>query len=220
MITKSVLLVADLNREGAQQVVEQIVDKGGQAIAVQVNVTNSADLEMLVATTMETFGQIDVLVNNAGVFDKYTNSLETSEELWDLMFNINLKAVFQLSNFVLPGMIERGSGSIVNIASIAGRVAQMGGAAYTASKHGVIGYTKHLAAVCGEKGLKVNAICPGTIRTPMTAEMLKTRPTDKIPVRRFGEVQEVAELAVFLASDQATFMNGAAIPIDGGYTIL
>lgn len=92
----------------------------------------------------------------------------------------------------------------------------MGGAAYTASKHGVIGYTKHLAAVYGEKGLKVNAICPGTIRT----EMLKTRPTDKIPVRRFGEVQEVAELAVFLASDQATFMNGAAIPIDGGYTIL
>lgn len=84
----------------------------------------------------------------------------------------------------------------------------------------MIGYTKHLVAVYDEKGIKVNAICPGTIRTPMTEEMLKTRPTAKIPVRRFGEVQEVAELAVFLASDQAKFMNGAAIPIDGGYTVL
>ncbi|WP_197284128.1 SDR family oxidoreductase [Bacillus sp. JCM 19041] len=96
----------------------------------------------------------------------------------------------------------------------------MGGAAYTASKHGVVGYTKHLASVYSSKGVKVNAIAPGTIRTPLTAEMLKTRPTNKIPLDRFGNDYEVAELAVFLASDESQFMNGAVVPIDGGYTIV
>jgi NAD(P)-dependent dehydrogenase (short-subunit alcohol dehydrogenase family) len=214
------VIVADLNFDGAQSVVNEIVKNGGQAIAVKVNVTDKGDLESLVQTTLETYGQIDILLNNAGIFDKYTNSLETSEELWDLIFNINLKAVFQLTNLVLPKMIEQGSGNIINIASIAGLVAQMGGASYTASKHGVIGYTKHLAAAYSSKGIKINAICPGTIKTPLTAEMLKTRPTDKIPLDRFGEDYEVAELAVFLASDEAKFMSGACIPIDGGYTIV
>ncbi|MBP3039970.1 glucose 1-dehydrogenase [Bacillaceae bacterium Marseille-Q3522] len=214
------VVVADLNLQGSLQVANEIKKKNGQAIAINVNVTNNEDLKKLVDTTIDSFGRIDVLINNAGIFDKYTNSLDTTEEQWDQIFSINLKAVFKLCNLVLPGMIERGNGTIVNIASIAGLVAQMGGAAYTASKHGVIGYTKHLAAVYSHKGIKINAICPGTIRTPMTAEMLKTRPTDKIPLDRFGEAKEVAELAVFLASDEAKFMSGAAIPIDGGYTIV
>lgn len=214
------VVVADLNLEGAEEVVKEIKGDGGQALAVKVNVTSTSDLEMMVCSTIETFGQIDIVVNNAGIFDKYTNSLETTEQQWDLIFDINLKAIFRITNLVLPGMIERGNGTFVNIASIAGLVAQMGGAAYTASKHGVIGYTKHVAAVYGEKGIKINAICPGTISTPMTEEMLKTRPTDKIPLGRFGQAHEVAELAVFLASDESKFMNGAMIPIDGGYTIV
>ncbi len=214
------VVVADLNLEGAELVAEEIKEQGGQAFAVKVNVTDSADLQNMISETTKTFGQIDIVINNAGIFDKYTNSLETTEELWDLIFDINLKAVYRISNLVLPDMIERGQGTIVNIASIAGLVAQMGGAAYTASKHAVVGYTKHLAAVYGSKGIKINAIAPGTIRTPLTAEMLKTRPTNKIPLDRFGNDFEVADLAVFLASDESRFMNGAVVPIDGGYTIV
>ncbi|RJE69003.1 2-hydroxypropyl-CoM dehydrogenase, partial [Acinetobacter sp. JS678] len=193
---------------------------GGEAFALQVDVTQFDQLKQLVKFTLEKFGRIDVLLNNAGIFDKYTNSLDTTEELWDTMFAINVKAVFNLSNLVLPKMIEQSSGAIINIASIASLVAQMGGASYTASKHAVIGYTKHLAAVYAKHGIKINAICPGTIRTPMTAKMLETRPTDKIPLDRFGEASEVAELAIFLASDEARFMNGSCITIDGGYTII
>ncbi|MFV5363426.1 SDR family NAD(P)-dependent oxidoreductase [Acinetobacter calcoaceticus] len=214
------LIIADMNLEQANQVAEKIINAGGEAFAFQVDVTQFNQLQQLVEFTLEKFGRIDVLLNNAGIFDKYTNSLDTTEELWDTMFAINVKAVFNLSNLVLPKMIEQGSGAIINIASIAGLVAQMGGASYTASKHAVIGYTKHLAAVYAKHGIKINAICPGTIRTPMTAKMLETRPTDKIPLDRFGEASEVAELAIFLASDEARFMNGSCITIDGGYTII
>ncbi|TDM60731.1 SDR family NAD(P)-dependent oxidoreductase [Acinetobacter pittii] len=214
------LIIADLNLEQANQVAEKIINAGGEAFAFQVDVTQLDQLQQLVEFTLEKFGRINVLLNNAGIFDKYTNSLDTTEELWNRMFAINVKAVFNLSNLVLPKMIEQGSGAIINIASIAGLVAQMGGASYTASKHAVIGYTKHLAAVYAKHGIKINAICPGTIRTPMTAKMLETRPTDKIPLDRFGEASEVAELAIFLASDEARFMNGSCITIDGGYTII
>lgn len=216
----AIVVVADLNLKGAEAVAAEINENGGNALPICANVTKIEELENLVQTVTEKFGRIDVLINNAGIFDKYTNSLETSEQQWDLIFDINLKAIYRLTNLVLPGMRERQSGAIVNIASIAGLVAQMGGAAYTASKHGVIGYTKHLAAIYGKDGVKINAICPGTISTPMTEEMLKTRPTDKIPLDRFGQAKEVADLAIFLASDEAKFMNGALIPIDGGYTVV
>lgn len=216
----AIVVVADLNLKGAEAVAAEINENAGNALPICVNVTKIEELENLVQTVTEKFGRIDVLINNAGIFDKYTNSLETSEQQWDLIFDINLKAIYRLTNLVLPGMMERQSGAIVNIASIAGLVAQMGGAAYTASKHGVIGYTKHLAAIYGKDGVKINAICPGTISTPMTEEMLKTRPTDKIPLDRFGQAKEVADLAIFLASDEAKFMNGALIPIDGGYTVV
>ena len=214
------VVVADVNLATAEATRDAIVAAGGEAIAVAVDVTRLADLQNLVDTTLATYGRIDVLVNNAGIFDYYTNSLDTSEDLWDKIFAINVKSMFQLSNLVLPHMQAQKQGAIINICSSAGLVANMGGAAYTASKHAVAGYTKHLAAVYGKDGIKINAICPGTIRTAMTAEMLKTRPTDKIPLDRFGEVGEVVDLAVFLASDEARFMNGALVPIDGGFTIV
>lgn len=212
------LIIADLNIELAQQVADKIYQMGNEAFAFQVDVSQKTELENLINFTLEKFSKIDVLLNNAGIFDKYINSLDTNEQLWDLVFDINVKSIFNLSNLVLPYMIEQKSGAIINIGSVAGLVAKMGGASYTASKHAVLGYTKHLAAEYGKYGIKINAICPGTIRTPMTAEMLKTRPTDKIPLDRFGEVNEVADLAVFLASDEAKFMSGACITIDGGYT--
>ncbi|WP_197284129.1 SDR family NAD(P)-dependent oxidoreductase [Bacillus sp. JCM 19041] len=118
------VVVADLNENGAAAVVQEIKEKGGEALAVKVDVTNLQDLENMVSETLTTFNQIDIVVNNAGIFDKYTNSLETTEEQWDLVFNINLKAIYRISNLVLPHMIERGKGNIVNIASIAGLVAK------------------------------------------------------------------------------------------------
>ena len=214
------VVVADVNLATAEATRDAIIAAGGKAIALAVDVTQLADLQHLVDVTLATYGRIDVLVNNAGIFDYYTASLDTSEALWDKIFAINVKSMFQLSNLVLPHMQAQQHGAIINICSIAGLVANMGGAAYTASKHAVAGYTKHLAAVYGKDGIKINAICPGTIRTAMTAEMLKTRPTDKIPLDRFGEVGEVVDLAVFLASDEARFMNGALVPIDGGFTIV
>lgn len=214
------VIVADLDYEKAVEVTQQITQTGGNAYPFSIDVTNSDDLQKLVNFTTEKFGRIDILVNNAGIFDYYKNSLETSEELWDKIFNINIKSIFMLTNLVLPIMTQQQSGAVINIASIAGLVAQMGGASYTASKHAVIGYTKHLAAVYGKQGIKINAICPGTIKTPMTEKMLETRPTDKIPLDRFGNTDDISELAIFLASDDAKFMSGACIAIDGGYTIV
>ena len=215
----AIVVIADLNQEAAEGAAEAIRSAGGKALAVKTDVTDEQDLQNLVETTIAEHGQIDVLVNNAGIFDKYATSLETTETQWDFIFNINVKSVFNLTNRVLPGMIERGNGAIVNIASVAGIVAGKGGAAYTSSKHAIIGYTKHLAAAYGKDGIKINAICPGTISTPLIADSLKDIPTDAIPVKRFGEADEVAELAIFLASDEAKFMQGAAVPIDGGFTI-
>jgi NAD(P)-dependent dehydrogenase (short-subunit alcohol dehydrogenase family) len=213
------VVIADINYDGAKKVVNEIVENGGSALALQVNMTNAAEMNDMVQDILKEFGQIDILVNNAGIFDKYKTSLETSEEDWDFIFNINLKSAFLLSNLVLPGMISRENGTIINISSVAGLVAGKGGAAYTASKHGLIGYTKHLASVYAFKGIRVNAICPGTIITPLTKDILENIPVDQIPAKRFGQPEEVAELAVFLASDQAKFMNGTALPIDGGFTI-
>ena len=160
------VVIADINYDGAIKVVNEIVDNGGSALALQVNMTNSTEINNMVQDILNEFGRIDILVNNAGIFDKYKTSLETSEEDWDFIFNINLKSAFLLSNLVLPGMISQGNGTIINISSVAGLVAGKGGAAYTASKHGLIGYTKHLASVYASQGIKVNAICPGTIVTP------------------------------------------------------
>lgn len=213
------VVVADLNLEGAQVVVDEIKAMGGEAIAVAVNVTNKEDILNCVKATEEAFGRIDILVNNAGVFDKYAKSLETTSEQWAFLLNVNLTSVFEFCNAVLPGMIERGSGSIVNIASVAGLVAGKGGAGYTASKHGVIGYTKHLSSEYARHGIKINAICPGTIETPLVKDVLAGLSKEAVPTRTFGQVEEVADLAVFLASDEAKFMSGAAVTIDGGFTI-
>lgn len=213
------VVVADLNLEGAQEVVKEIESNGGQAVAVKVDVTQTEEIKAMVQQAKEAFGQIDILVNNAGVFDKYATSLETSLEKWNFLININLTSVFQVTNEVLPEMIERKSGSIINIASVAGLVAGKGGAAYTATKHAVVGLTKHLAAEYAKYGLQINAIAPGTIETPLIKDVVASIPKDGVPARRFGQVEEVADLAVFLGSDEAKFMNGVVVPIDGGFTI-
>lgn len=213
------VVVADVNAEGAKQVAKEIADEGGEAIGIGVDLTDLEQLQSMVDDINSHYGRIDVLVNNAGVFDKYTTLLDTSDELWDMIYNINIKAVFRLTKLVLPQMIERGSGAIVNIASIAGLIANKGGAAYTSSKHAVIGLTKHLSSTYAKDGIKINAICPGTIVTPLIKDVVANIPKDNVPMLRFGTPEEVAELTMFLASDEAGFMSGAIVPIDGGYTV-
>lgn len=213
------VVVADVNAEGAKATAKEIAADGGEAIGIGVDLTNAEQLQSMVDDVLAHFGRIDVLVNNAGVFDKYATLLDTSDELWDLIYNINIKAVFRLTKLVLPQMIERGHGSIVNIASVAGLIANKGGAAYTSSKHAVIGLTKHLSSTYAKDGIKVNAICPGTIVTPLIKDVIANIPKDNVPMHRFGEPEEVADLALFLASDEAAFMSDAIVPIDGGFTI-
>jgi NAD(P)-dependent dehydrogenase (short-subunit alcohol dehydrogenase family) len=213
------VVVADLNLEGAQTVADEIKAAGGEAIAVAVNVMKVEDIQACVKAAEDAFGQVDILVNNAGVFDKYAKALDVTSDQWAFMLNVNLTSVFEFSKAVLPQMIERGNGAIVNIASVAGLVAGKGGAGYTASKHGVIGLTKHLSAEYARFGIKINAICPGTIETPLVKDVLAGLSKEAVPTRTFGQVDEVADLAVFLASDEAKFMSGAMVPIDGGFTI-
>ena len=213
------VVIADVNVEAGEKVASDIKADGGEATFIEVNMRDGASVQALVDKTVETYGSLDIVVNNAGIFDKYASILDTSEEQWDLILDVNLKGIYLMAKAAIPGMIERGGGTFVNIASVAGLVAAKGGAAYTASKHGVIGLTKHMVSEYAKEGIRTNAIAPGTIVTPLIKDVVANIPTDPVPMRRFGQPNEVAELAVFLASEEAQFMNGAIIPIDGGFTL-
>ncbi|MBZ6002773.1 3-oxoacyl-ACP reductase [Leuconostoc gelidum subsp. aenigmaticum] len=167
----------------------------------------------------------DILLNTAGILDDYQSSTNTSLSDWQLVLNTNLTPMFILSNALLPAMLSRGYGHIINMASIAGFSAGGGGAAYTASKHAIIGYTKQLAYDYAAQGLHTNAIAPGAIKTPMNAadftgsgDMAK-KVASQTPAKRWATAQEVANLTLYLTSPQADYINGAVLPIDGGWTI-
>ena len=213
------VVLIDVAAEALKAAAAEIEAAGGTALALTADLRKKEDIEAAVAATMEAFGKIDILVNNAGIFDKYATVLDTSDALWDLVIGVDLKGMFHMCQAVLPHMLAAGSGTIVNIASIAGMVAGKGGAAYMAAKHAAIGLTKNICYSYAKEGIRCNAICPGTIVTPLIADIVDTIPNDNIPARRFGQPEEVAQLAVFLAGDEAGFINGQAIAIDGGFTI-
>ena len=166
---------------------------------------------------------IDILCNTAGILDNYTKSLDTEEALWDQIFNVNIKGMYIVANAILPKMLARKKGIIINMTSIAGLVSGGGGAAYTASKHAVIGYTKQLSYDYCAEGIHVNAIAPGAIQTPMnaadfegTGEMAKWV-ANNTPAQRWAMPEEVANVTLFLASKAADYMHATVIPIDGGW---
>lgn len=172
---------------------------------------------------LKTFKQIDILLNTAGVLDNYSKTLETDETLWDKIMDTNVKGTYLVTNTVLPQMIERKSGVIINMASIAGLVAGGGGAAYTASKHAIIGYTKQLDIDYCREGIRANAIAPGAIQTPMNnadfageGEIAKWV-ANETPAGRWAQPKEVANLTLYLASHAADYIHGAVVPIDGGW---
>jgi 3-oxoacyl-[acyl-carrier protein] reductase len=214
------VVIADINPQAAQLVSEEITATGGVAIGLAVNVTDIASINDAVRIAIEKFGAIDILSNTAGAFDHFAQSLDTSIELWDKILAVNLTSLFLVSNAILPHMIERGRGVILNIASGAGLRGGGGGAAYTSTKHGVVGYTRQLSAAYGHKGIRVNAIAPGLIETPMVSDFSSKAETRhglaSKPAGRIGTVEDIANAALFLVSDEADFIHAVTLPVDGG----
>jgi NAD(P)-dependent dehydrogenase (short-subunit alcohol dehydrogenase family) len=218
--------VTGRNEQRGEKVVKQIQDSGGSAIFVQIDVRLAADCRRAVAATLKAFGSLDILFNNAGIFYAHT-ALDCSEEEWDLQIDINLKGTFLMSKFALPAMIEQGSGVIINNSSGWGLVGGDKAVAYCASKGGVVLLTKAMAIDHGRQGIRVNCICPGDVETPMLPEDARFRGLKwdeyiagcaQRPMGRVGTAHEIAKVALFLASDDSSFMTGAAVAVDGGGT--
>lgn len=207
----------------AEETVGMLKAAGGKGMSVACDVSKTADVDRMVTTVVDAYGKIDVLCNNAGVFDGFTPTLDTDDALWDRVIGINLKGVFLVARRVIPEMLKNGKGSIVNTASIAGLVANGGGVAYTASKHGVVGVTRQLAAEFSGQGLRINAFCPGGILTGMTKDLAADEATDALIksgqlLARWGKPEEMAAAALFLASDESSFSTGSLLVVDGGWT--
>ncbi|MFB2599637.1 SDR family NAD(P)-dependent oxidoreductase [Herbiconiux sp. P17] len=221
-----VVAALDLDLAAAEATASSIAQAGGSAHAVQVDVSNGRSVTEAISQSVSSLGRIDVLANIAGILDGYAPILDTSEELWDRILGVDLKGVFLVTKAALPTMLEGGGGTIVNMASIAGFVARGGGVAYTSAKHGVIGLTKQMAADYGLQGVRVNAICPGAVETAMTKQILEDgeaaviESINAVPAGRHAQPEEIANLALFLANDESSFVHGAAYVIDGGWTVV
>jgi NAD(P)-dependent dehydrogenase (short-subunit alcohol dehydrogenase family) len=218
------LAITGRNEKRGHAVANQILQSGGKAIFIRTDVRKAAECRRAVDETLNSFGKLDILFNNAGVFYAQT-TLECSEEEWDLQIDINLKGTFLMSKFALPGMIEQCGGVIINNSSGWGVVGGDKAVAYCASKGGVVLLTKAMAIDHGRQGIRVNCICPGDVDTPMLPEDARMRGMKwedylagcaNRPLGRIGTTDEIAKAVLFLASDDSSFMTGAALVVDGG----
>jgi len=210
------IVAVDWQITGADETVKSIIEKGGEAISVKTDISQSKDVDIMVSKAIDKFGKIDILCNNAGIWDNELPLCNISEELWDKVLDVNLKGPYLVSKRIIPEMLKNGSGSIINTASVSGLVPKGGGCAYVASKHGLIGLTKVMAIDYGRQGIKVNAICPGPVESAMTAE--QTLPI--LLTNRRAKAKEIAKLAIYLACSDSDFMHGSAIVIDAGWSLL
>lgn len=204
-------------------VIKQIKDEGGTAIFIKCDVSKISDVDNLIEQTIKQFGRIDFAVNNAGIEGATAPVHQCSEENWDKTIGINLKGIWLCMKHEIPHMLKQGKGAIVNTASVAGLIGFPGLPAYVASKHAIIGLTKTAALENAKLGIRVNAVCPGVIKTPMIDRLTGKDKTveksyeDMEPVGRMGKPEEVAEAVVWLCSDAASFVTGHAMPVDGGW---
>ncbi|WP_304137702.1 SDR family NAD(P)-dependent oxidoreductase [Mesonia mobilis] len=215
------VVVTDINEEHGNSVVKEIEANGGDAIFIKADTSKAEDSEMTVKKTIEKFGQLDIAVNNAGISGPTEPIGEYSIEAWDKVISINLSGVFYGMRYQIPEMQKAGKGSIINVASILGQVGFANSSAYAAAKHGVVGLTKTAGLEYGKSGVRVNAVGPAFIETPLVKDSLSEDAYNSLAemhsMGRLGQPNEVAELFLWLASDKASFATGAYYPIDGGY---
>ncbi len=216
------VVVSDIDSDLGQQTTDKINEKGGEALFVSCDVSNPTEVTHLVDKTMSHFGKLNVACNNAGIEGDMSPTADCGADNFDKVINTNLRGVFLALKAEIPALIQSGGGAIVNLSSIAGLVGFPGLPAYVASKHGIAGLTKTAALENANKGLWINAVCPGPIMTPMLERLMATSPgfeeslTASVPERRIGTPKEVAQTILFLSSDQARFITGQCLAIDGG----
>ncbi|MBD2863943.1 SDR family NAD(P)-dependent oxidoreductase [Paenibacillus oceani] len=221
------VVLVDYNAESGEETLRLIREQGGEGIFVQANVAVSEDVQRYVNTAVDTFGRIDVFFNNAGIIQKFSMLSDIEESEFDRVMAVNVKGVFLGLKYVLKVMERQGSGSIINTASTAGIRSEHSVAAYSASKHAVVGLTKSAALEYVKKGIRVNAICPGGVQTALTASVPKMleqsgyvpEEVSNMRMGRYAQPEEMAEAVAFLASDKASYMTGSIMTIDGGLTL-
>ena len=207
-------------RQERLEVAKKII--GNELLTVVGDLKDNNDLDDLVSKTLNTFGKIDIVVNNGGIFSG-SPVHETKDENWDNIMETNIRAVFQLTKRVLPHMIDLKTGAFVNISSIAGLIALPGVAAYNTSKAALIQFSRSIAMEYGSLGIRSNAVCPGLVKTEMTKELMENEDlmqewSKDYPIGRFGDPEDIANACLYLASDESSFVTGVALPVDGGFT--
>ncbi|WP_078870221.1 MULTISPECIES: SDR family NAD(P)-dependent oxidoreductase [unclassified Amycolatopsis] len=221
----AVVAAWDVNADGAGLTAKTLADRGFRAAAFAVDVSSAESVRTAAGEVAAQFGTVDVLVNNAGIFDYYATLRDTTEEAWDRVLNVNLKGMFLVTQALLDALVD-GGGAVVNTSSISGLVAGGGGVAYTASKHGVIGFTRQLALEYGKHGVRANAVLPGAVETEMTKPLLAQadlpilETVRSVPAGRHAQPDEIADTVLFLASDEARFVYGTSFVVDGGWTVV
>ena len=219
------VVVSDINEETANKTVEEIKENGGVAIAIKTNVALEEDIQNLIDTAVKTYGTVDILVNNAGIMDNFEPAGDIEDANWERIFAINTTSVMRSTRKVLPIFLENQAGVIINIASVGGLNGVRAGAMYTASKHAVIGFTKNTGFMYAKQGIRCNAIAPGGVETNIGSSMTNINSfgyersqLGTVLNPRFGKPEEIAKVALFLASDDSGFVNGTVITADSGWT--
>lgn len=217
--------LADVNGEAVKKAAEKLVAAGYEAIGIECNVADIGQVESMIEQTVATFGRLDFAFNNAGVQSPVAETADADPKDYDFVMDVNLRGIWNCMKFELIQMRKQGNGAIVNNSSLGGLVGIAERGIYHASKHGVVGLTKSAGLEYAHKGIRINAVCPGIIETPMVSGMLESQPEamaelmKEVPMRRLGRAEEVADAVMWLCSPASSFVIGHALPVDGGYTV-